>query len=57
MQTNFYKRLLRLPRTAPKVEMWWETGCLPMHWRIVMAKLSFAQHLEWKEEENLAGKL
>ena len=57
VQTNFYKRLLRLPRTAPTLGIWWETGCMPMHWRIIMEKMKFAQHLEWKGEESLAGKV
>ena len=57
VQTNFFKRLLRLPRTAPTLGIWWEAGCLPMHWRVIMEKLKFAQRLEWKQEENLAGRL
>ena len=57
VQTNFYKRLLRLPRTAPTLGIWWEVGCLPMRWRVIKAKMTFAQHLEWKDQENLAGKL
>ena len=57
VQTNFYKRLLKLPRAAPTLGIWWEVGCLPMSWRIMGEKLKFAQHLEWKDENNLAGRV
>ena len=56
-QLSFLKRLLSLPKATPTIGIWWETGCLPMEWRILLEKMKFVQHLEWKEGENLAAKL
>ena len=57
VQLGFLKRLLQLPRSAPTAGVWWDSGCLPMEWRIVAEKLKFVQHLEWKVGESLAAKL
>ena len=57
VQLGFLERLLQTPRLAPTAGMWWDSGCLPMEWRIINEKLQFVQHLEWKEGESLTAKL
>ena len=57
VQTNFCRRVLRLPRTAPTFGLWWETGLLPVRWSVMEEKLKFVQHLEWREEDSLAATL
>ena len=38
VQLSFLKRLLALPMSTPTVGVWWESGCLPMEWRVVLEK-------------------
>ena len=56
-QTMFSRRLLGLPRTAPAAGVLWETGLLPMKWRIVCEKLKLVQHLELRDPSTLAATL
>ena len=57
LQTDFLKRLLGLPKTAPNVGVLWESGCMPMSWRVRLEKLKSIQHLEWQSNESLAVKM
>ena len=56
-QDEFIRKVLRLPSSAPKAIMQYDTGLWPMEWRIKYKKLNFVRGIMLKPSSNITKKI